>query len=101
MQGPQGTLGKLKNDECIEDGGFHPSRIGILSTLKLSNVDRADGSWPGRLIERLSALMITRQGRYIVTWEALKRRQGRWIVISMFWGCFLCSWGRRELFWLL
>ena len=68
MQGPQGTPARLKNDECIKDGGFHPSRIRILSTLKLSNVDRADGSCPGRPIERFSALIITRQGRWIVTW---------------------------------
>ena len=35
MQGSQGTLGRLKNDECIEDGGLYPFRIRILSTWKL------------------------------------------------------------------
>ena len=31
-------------------------------------------------------------------WEALKRREGRWIVISMFWPRFWCSWGRLGSF---
>ena len=43
MQGPQGGLGRLKSDECIEDGGFHPFQNS--NSEHLEALKRSQGRW--------------------------------------------------------
>ena len=61
------SLGSLKRDECLEDGGSDPSRTLVLERSWPPNTDRADGSCLGE----------PRGG----LWQLLRHRQGRWIMI--------------------